>query len=121
MHKYNYKNATDNLNRMNAKCKPIFIEHVCVEFWPVSMKFIFTKNTKILSQTTHFCLFVLDIWLTHFRATIGSVFTNIFRIKIKLNAKHQFSMEMIETYIILLVYVTKVIDTNCPPNDNPEL
>ena len=29
-------------------------------------------------------------------------------------------MEMIETYIILLVYVTKVIDTNCPPNDNPE-
>ena len=99
----------------------IFIEHVCVEFWPISMKFIFTKNTKILSQTTHFCLFVLDIWLTHFRATIGSVFTNIFRIKIKLNAKHQFSMEMIETYIILLVYVTQVIDTNWPPNDNPEL
>jgi len=30
-------------------------------------------------------------------------------------------MEIIETYIILLVYATKVIDTNCPPNDNLEL
>jgi len=30
-------------------------------------------------------------------------------------------MEIIETYIILLVYITKFIDTNCPPNNNTEL
>ena len=145
MHKYNYKNATAWTNWRYILTNfwlnmCVFVESYqeCIDFDQYSWVVVFFSQKYKDFKPKHYTfvyLYLIDGW--HNLVQLLTLCSQIFFSKMEstyenvqscpsiekrilgFRLKTSVSMDIIETYIIWWVYITKIIDTNCSPNDNP--